>query len=73
MINGEEYLDVASLMPPHSRFIHKILCSMIFRIPTRAHHFFVQKILKKDLEKYIFNGEIDQRDGIKNDPDILVK
>jgi glycosyltransferase involved in cell wall biosynthesis len=73
VINGEEYIDVASLMPPHTRFIHKILCSMIFRIPTRAHHFFVQKILKKDLEKYIFNGEIDQRDGIKNDPDILVK
>ena len=73
VINSEEYIDVASVMPPHTRFIHKILCSMIFRIPTRAHHFFIQKILKKDLEKYMFNGEVDQRDGIKDYPDMLNK
>ena len=73
VINGEQYIDVASLMPPHARFIHKILCNMIFRIPTGAHHFFVQKILKKDLEKFMDNGEVDEKDGIKHNPDLLEK
>jgi len=71
IINSEEYLNVLSHLPIHISFMHKAICCIILWIPKFIHHFFVIKVLNKDIEKYIFTGSVDERDGVSKDPKVL--
>ena len=71
VIRSEEYLNVLSHLPMYIRLMHKVICHIIIRIPNAVHHFFVKRVLNKDIGKYIFTGNVDERDGVSKDPNIL--
>jgi glycosyltransferase involved in cell wall biosynthesis len=52
---------------------HKVIIKITFLIPVTAHHFLITHILRKELSKYIFTGDLDEKDGITQDPEILTK
>ena len=42
-------------------------------IPNQLTLFMIKRILNKNVNDYVYTGNLDEKDGISQDPDILTK
>ena len=73
IIHGYEYRQLLKDLPSYLSFVHRALLFLPTLIPLKAHYFFIRYILQKNLNKYIFTGNLDEKDGLTQDPEILTK
>jgi glycosyltransferase involved in cell wall biosynthesis len=73
VLKSEEYLNLIEVIPWHLRFRNSIVLFFIKIIPNLVTFFIIKRILKKNLDDYIYTGDLDEKDGISQDPLILTK
>ena len=73
VLEGEEYLNLIQIIPWHSRFRNNIVIFFIKIIPNFLTLFIIKRILRKNLDDYVYTGDLDEKDGISQDPEILTK
>ena len=60
-------------MPWYTKIRNIILISFIRMIPNQLTLFIIKRILNKNVNDYVYTGNLDEKDGISQDPDILTK
>ena len=73
IMQGYKYQQLLDDIPSSYSFFHKVIIHSTFLIPITVHHFLIMHILRKELSRYIFTGDLDEKDGITQDPEILTK
>ena len=73
VLESEEYLNLIQVIPWHSRFRNNIVIFFIKIIPNLVTFFIIKRILRKNLDDYIYTGDLDEKDGISQDMLILTK
>ena len=73
IIHSYEYRQLLTDLPNYLSILHRALLFAPSLIPLKLHYFFIKYFLRKDLEKYIFTGNLDEKDGLTQDPEILTQ
>tara|TARA_B110001450_G_C17658166_1_gene496143 strand:+ start:1205 stop:2287 length:1083 start_codon:yes stop_codon:yes gene_type:complete len=73
VLKSEEYLNLVDVVPWHARLKNIIILSLIQTIPNFITYFIIKRILRKNLDNYVYTGNLDEKDGISQDPEILTK
>ena len=72
-LKSEEYKNLISVLPWYTKIRNIILISFIRMIPNQLTLFIIKRILNKNVNDYVYTGNLDEKDGISQDPDILTK
>jgi len=73
VLKSEEYLNLMKVIPLQARLSNYAVIFLIRVIPNFLTYFIIERILRKNLEDYVYTGNLDEKDGISQDPDILTK
>tara|TARA_B100000767_G_C19772275_1_gene540693 strand:- start:1523 stop:3694 length:2172 start_codon:yes stop_codon:yes gene_type:complete len=73
IIHGYEYTQLLNDLPSYLSSLHRALVFIPTLMPLKIHYFFIRYVLQKNLNKYIFTGNLDEKDGLTQDPEILTK
>jgi len=73
VLKSEEYLNLMKVISLQARLSNYAAIFLIRLIPNFLTYFIIERILRKNLEDYVYTGNLDEKDGISQDPDILTK
>jgi glycosyltransferase involved in cell wall biosynthesis len=73
VLRSEEYLNLMKVISLQARLSNYAVIFFIRLIPNFLTYFIIKRILRKNLEDYVYTGNLDEKDGISQDPEILTK
>lgn len=73
ILQSQEYLCIKNIIPWYSQLRSNIILFLIKIIPNHVTYFIIKNILRKNIADYVYTGNLDEKDGISQDPEILTK
>ena len=73
ILQSQEYLYIKNIIPWYSQLRSNIILFLIKIIPNHVTYFIIKNILRKNIADYVYTGNLDEKDGISQDPEILTK
>ncbi len=73
VLKSEEYLNLMRVISFKARLRSYAVIFLIRMIPNFFTYFIIKRILRKNLDDYVYTGNLDEKDGISQDPEILTK
>ena len=73
VLQGQEYKNLIEFISWRSRLGNSIVTFFIKTIPDQITFFFIKRILRRNIDDYVYTGDLDEKDGISQDPEILTK
>lgn len=73
VLESEEFKNLMQFISWRSRLRNSIVTFCIKIIPDFLTFFLIKRVLRKNLDDYVYTGNLDEKDGITQDPEILTK
>lgn len=71
IINSYQYKQLIKDLPIYLSLLHRVIVFLPNLLPLKLHYAFIKNILRRDIDQYVYTGELDEKDGNTQDPDIF--